>query len=184
MKSKSRSQSEAKLEALKEQLAAQLLEDESLTDELDDEDADMLIKWGLAQIEALVARAHTAGKSPKSAASREQHEADLDTQTKQIRQIMKRINRLVGQRALLDPEEIETKFVQLLEMSTALPLPTPDEPEKEVEAEPAHALSAAELSDAEMSSSEILRRLLAQITPGPDAQQEEKRADGPTTEQQ
>lgn len=135
---------------LPEQLAAQILEDVSLTDELTDDEAKTLIDWALAQTETLAARARQKAGTAE----------DVDAQMKQIRRVMKQINRLVGRRTRLEPNEIKTKLSQLLETITALPeAPCKAEPAVDV------SLEATTLSDESISDAEALTRLLDRIGP-------------------
>ncbi len=127
---------------IKQKLAERILNDESLTDELDDEDADTLINWGLAQIEALSDRA-TVSFSPGVPA-----EKTLEAQAEHIRRVMKHINRLVGKRNLLTTEELEEQLGRLREMVIGLRPAEPDAP------------GAGDLSDPARSSREVMARLL------------------------
>jgi hypothetical protein len=68
-----------------------LYEDESLTAELDDPEATALLKWAEAQIERLVAQYPS--------------EDDYDAHYTPLRAFVKRLNKVVGQRADMDAEE-------------------------------------------------------------------------------
>ncbi len=80
-------------EEIEARMAESILGDEGLRDELTDEEAQPLIDFGLRQVHDLARRAsaQAAGLS-------------LDDSVDNLRKLMKRINRFVGERAQGDPE--------------------------------------------------------------------------------
>ncbi len=161
---------------IKRQLAAQILEDERLTDELDDNDADMLINWGLAQAETI-------------AAAPDHTDETRQREIKRIRKAMTLINRLVGQRAYLSADELNYRLSHLAEL--AKPGNTLQQAEKTGSVDiPKPLLSAAELTDMRLGSRELMHKLfekLGKAMPKPEAlpqklspKQEEPSADDQT----
>ena len=65
-----------------------LYESESMTDELPDTEAETLLNWGSSQIKHLA-----------------QHSQDLESDSKRLRQLIKYINRFVGQREFMDTDQ-------------------------------------------------------------------------------
>jgi hypothetical protein len=83
-----------------------LYEDASLTDELTDEPATQLLKWAEAQLNRL--------------AQRHSDEVAFDEAFKTLRGVVKGINRLVGQGAVLTSEERQETTQRLVERAQAL----------------------------------------------------------------
>lgn len=73
-----------------------LYEDESLTDELDDDSAQPLLAWAEGKIGTL------------------EEDDTLETRAKAIRQLIKRVNRLVGKRSYEADETIEALLQELV----------------------------------------------------------------------
>lgn len=83
-----------------ENASIRLYEDISLTDELDDQEAQILLKWGAQKLAQIVQTTND--------------EELFEQQFKTLRQLMKRINRMIGQRTDLDDEQLASyleKFV-------------------------------------------------------------------------
>ncbi len=89
-----------------ESVMARLYEDEGLTTDLDDSEAQQLLKWAEAQV-AQMAETQT-------------DEAVFDEIFGVLRQFVKRVNRVVGQRAELAPEELSEQLSKLAENARAL----------------------------------------------------------------
>jgi hypothetical protein len=78
-----------------------LYEDESLTAELSDPEATALLKWAEAQVERLVAQYPS--------------EDEYDAHFTPLRAFIKRVNKVVGQRADMDGEEMLTMLTRMAE---------------------------------------------------------------------
>ncbi|HEX2620793.1 MAG TPA: hypothetical protein VHL11_11615 [Phototrophicaceae bacterium] len=89
-----------------ESATTMLYEDESLTGELVDEEAQALMKWAESQLPALLAK-HT-------------DEAAFDQAFQELRSMVKGMNRLVGRRQELDDTEKQERLAKLTETSTSL----------------------------------------------------------------
>jgi len=95
-------QSEAEAAAdLIQRFVEQLYEDERLTDNLADQSAGTLLKWGEARL--------------KSLAELNLDEAALDGAAHQLRSIMRSINRLAGQHVDLSEDELVEGLIDLVE---------------------------------------------------------------------
>jgi hypothetical protein len=83
----------------KKQLAAEMvLDSESLTDDLEDAAAKRLLDWGLAQAEHMATQAT---------------DQDLDRSVSGIRRLIKRVNNLVADRAVLTDDELAAELSDL-----------------------------------------------------------------------
>jgi hypothetical protein len=83
----------------KKQLAAEMvLDSESLTDDLEDIAAKRLLDWGLAQAEHMATQAT---------------DQDLDRSVSGIRRLIKRVNNLVADRAVLTDDELAAELNDL-----------------------------------------------------------------------
>ena len=91
--------------------AEQLSEDSSLTGDLMDTEGRRLLQWGITLAERLAARAEGASD-----------DAAFDEQMEKLRGIVRRINRLVGQAQLMDPEKAAEILAKLLESAAELPV--------------------------------------------------------------
>ncbi len=111
----------ASVEKRARRAAEQLLEDSSLTGDLMDTEGRRLLQWGVTLAERLAAR--TEGIPD------EEVEAAFDEQLEKLRGIMRRINRLVGQAPLMDPEKATSILAKLLEGAAELPVPLARSPE-------------------------------------------------------
>jgi hypothetical protein len=83
-----------------------LYEDESLTAELDDPEATALLKWAEAQVERLVAQYPS--------------EDEYDAHFTPLRAFIKRVNKVVGQRADMDGGEMLTMLTRMAETARAV----------------------------------------------------------------
>lgn len=83
-----------------------LYEDESLTAELNDPEATALLKWAEAQVERLVAQYPS--------------EDEYDAHFTPLRAFIKRVNKVVGQRADMDGEEMLTMLTRMAETARAV----------------------------------------------------------------
>jgi hypothetical protein len=83
-----------------------LYEDPSLTEELSDEDAKILLDWARAQI------AHLAVKAPDQAA--------FEEAVSSVLRVMKNANRVVGQRDFADPVEQEERIGKMTEAALGM----------------------------------------------------------------
>ncbi|GAB4571489.1 MAG: hypothetical protein Kow0077_08260 [Anaerolineae bacterium] len=95
-------------EAFAARAAQEILNDSSLRDELTDEEAQPLLDWALARIEALAAQA--SGASPEA----------LEDALANLRRVMKRMNRLVRLRQEGDPEALATELNRLGQLGARL----------------------------------------------------------------
>ena len=169
----------------------QILDDESLTEELDDDAAEVLIRWGLAQVGAIAARAAghfglRAAPSPPEAAQAE-HVGDedagaLDDQAVLVRKLMRAASYLAAHRAEFAPDELRARAARLLSMSAALQGAPPPEAEAPPPAPPTEVI---DLLHSERSAQEVLALLLKQLSPGaettpPPPTPEEPPSDDPT----
>ena len=84
----------------------QIYENPDLRDELDDDQAQVLLDWGAKQIEQM------DGSSDSS--------EQVDSRAGHVQTLLKRINRFVGQRAYLSDAESQEKVVQICESAQAL----------------------------------------------------------------
>jgi hypothetical protein len=108
----------------------QLYEDERLTDNLADQSAGTLLKWGEAQLKAL--------------AGLNLDEAALDGAARQLRSLMRSINNLAGQHMDLSEEELVEGLIDLVK-ETLQYRDTLSTPPKE----PAHGEETRNISDSE-----------------------------------
>lgn len=96
-----------KQKKMEHHLVESLAEDESLTADLVDEAASVLLDWGLAQAQGLARQAETLPSQ------------EMDARLADLRRTMKRINREAGEAA---PEEQAERVRELLEeLETAAP---------------------------------------------------------------
>lgn len=96
--------------------------DSSLTDDLNDQEAIILINWG--ERLALRLSQRTAGMDDASA------NTFLDTAAQQVRTLIRRINKLVGELSPQIPAEmIEARLPGMFEAASELPVLHPENPE-------------------------------------------------------
>lgn len=104
----------------REQLAAEMiLQSEGLTDELEDEEAEVLLEWGLEKAEAY-ARA-TKGLAEEEARS------VLEAGVSWVQRVMRTINRLVGERYEMTDEEVLEELLLLISLLEEKPTPSEEE---------------------------------------------------------
>jgi len=89
-----------------ESVMARLHEDEALTTDLNDAEAQQLLQWAEAQLKQMV-QAQT-------------DEAAFDEIFGVLRQFVKQVNRVVGQRAALSAEEVSEQLTKLAESARTL----------------------------------------------------------------
>lgn len=122
-----------------ENASIQLYEDISLTDELDDSEAQTLLKWGEQQLSKLAT-----------------DEAQFEQNFKALRQMLKRINRMVGRRADLDDDDVKKSLGKFVESAQQLGYST---------ITPESAPQLFELLRSEQSQAEVLQGIIDRITP-------------------
>ena len=105
------------LDEWKRRAREEILNDESLTDELNDDEADALIRWGLAQLEAVAAQ---LGLSAAPAPVEATNPGNLDDRAYTVRQIMRSVNRLAARRADLTPDELSARLSRLAALGAQL----------------------------------------------------------------
>ncbi len=125
-----------------ETVVTQLYEDESLTDELVDADAAVLLKWGEAQLPQLIAQAPTETAFEESFGS--------------LRRYIRQVNRFVGKRDAAAPQDLQEMLARLAEAALALRPELP--PEAVAALGPAHH---------GQPNQDVIRALLHLITPQP-----------------
>lgn len=99
---------DSSIQQRRHQLAAErLLDNSSLREALDDEQAQRLLDWGLAHVSHAVAQvAHLPD---------EEAEAILDEVTTAVSRVMKEVNRLVDGAAVMDDAEAQQRWQQLID---------------------------------------------------------------------
>ena len=97
-----------------------ILEDERLTNNLTDENATILINWGVAEIELAVKRLSSID------APIENVEEYVDTLTSTVRHTIKSINRLVPEAADIDTSDLVKALLKLVGRARALPFEDDD----------------------------------------------------------
>ena len=93
-------------QAQAERATQQLYEDTATRDELVDEEAQVLLKWGEEQITALAAQ--------------EMDDAAFEEAYSHLRRVMMNINQFTGKRTYATPEELRTYLDQVASEATAL----------------------------------------------------------------
>lgn len=89
-------------------LVEQLYGDEGLTEALTDADAKILLDWGRQQLE--------------ESARLSSNQAELESAARQLRRVLKTINRLVGEKGELSETEMIRRLFRLVEQSSQLAL--------------------------------------------------------------
>lgn len=92
-----------------ERVVQQLYEDVAVRADLRDTEAEALLRWAEKQVERLAATAPD--------------DATFDEQAGRLRSLLKRVNRVVGARSLLDETEIQAAMAKLAEDAVALGAP-------------------------------------------------------------
>lgn len=101
-------------------LIEQIVGDASLTDELDDAQAQQLLAWGIAQARRLAQ--HTAEMETPRA------EGYLEAQAQALRYLMRRINRLMGALSYADTPTLADRLRQIFEAANLVDGVTCDPP--------------------------------------------------------
>ena len=109
------------LEDRAQRIAEQLLENESLTDNLDDSEATHLLDWGLAVARRLCDQTVEMDET--------QAEEYLYQPLKNLRRTMRRINRLSGAPSAQSPEMIVANLQAIFDAASAVPGLTAQMPE-------------------------------------------------------
>ncbi|MFB0538098.1 MAG: hypothetical protein ACETWR_24310 [Anaerolineae bacterium] len=120
--------SDSELEARKRLAIEILLESESLTDDLQDDEAEILLDWGLAQAEA-------CALATQEIADEEEARPALDQGVTTVRQLMRFINDIVAERMDLGDGEMVEDLLRLVSLVKDLPhvqVIASDEEEEEI----------------------------------------------------
>jgi hypothetical protein len=133
------------VEARAERASEQILGDESLTDELMDAEANTLIDWALERVYEIAQ--HTDGLDDDAA------KAILDEHLLSLRDLMRRVNKLVSQLSAASPGMAMSMLAEIHELATRLPGVQPALPGDLVEAQ---ALR-------ELPPGDALRRILTDL---------------------
>ena len=106
--------SDSKLDARKRLAIEMILKSESLTDYLQDDEAETLLDWGLAQAEAYaLATQETANEGEARLA--------IDQGVTTVRRAMRSINNLVAERIDLSDGEMVKELLHLISLARELP---------------------------------------------------------------
>jgi hypothetical protein len=106
--------SDSELEARKRLAIEILLESESLTDDLQDDEAEILLDWGLAQAEA-------CALATQEIADEKEARPALDQGVTTVRQAMRFINDIVAERMDLGDGEMVEELLRLVSLVKDLP---------------------------------------------------------------
>ena len=106
--------SDSELDARRRLAIEMILESESLTDDLQDDEAEILLDWGLAQVEAYAL-------ATQDIAYKEEARLVLDQGVKTVRRVMRFINDLVAERIDLNDGEMVEELLRLVSMVRELP---------------------------------------------------------------
>lgn len=106
--------SDSELEARKHLAIEMILESESLTDDLQDDEAEILLDWGLAQAEAYAL-------ATQEVADEKEARLIIDQGVVLIRRVMRYINDLVAERMDLSDGEMVDDLLQLVSLARELP---------------------------------------------------------------
>lgn len=106
--------SDSELEARRRLAIEMILESESLTDDLQDDEAEILLDWGLAQVEAYAL-------ATQDTADEEKARLALDQGVKMVRRAMRFINDLVAERMDLSDGEMVEELLRLVGLVRELP---------------------------------------------------------------
>ena len=105
---------DSELDARKRLAIEMILESESLTDDLQDDEAEILLDWGLAQAEAYAL-------ATQETADEEEARLALDQGVTTIQRAMRLINDLVAERMELSDEEMVEELLRLVSLVSELP---------------------------------------------------------------
>ena len=106
--------SDSELEARKRLAIEILLESESLTDDLQDDEAEILLDWGLAQAEA-------CALATQEIANEEEARLALDQGVTTVRRAMRLVNDIVAERMDLGDGEMVEDLLRLVSLVKDLP---------------------------------------------------------------
>jgi hypothetical protein len=134
------------VEARVERASEQILGDESLTDELMDAEANTLINWALERVYEIAQ--HTDGLDDDAA------KAILDEHLLSLRDLMRRVNKLVSQLSAASPGMAMSMLAEIHELAARLP-------EGQPAALPGDLVEAQALR--ELPPGDALRRILTDL---------------------
>ena len=106
--------SDSELDARKRLAIEMILESESLTDYLQDDEAETLLEWGLAQAEAYAL-------ATQEIADEEEARRAIDQGVTTVRRAMRFINDLVAERIDLSDGEMVEELLHLISLARELP---------------------------------------------------------------
>jgi hypothetical protein len=106
--------SDSELDARKRLAIEMILESESLTDYLQDDEAETLLEWGLAQAEAYAL-------ATQEIADEEEARLAIDQGVTTVRRAMRLINDLVAERMDLSDGEVVEELLHLISLARELP---------------------------------------------------------------
>lgn len=106
--------SDSELDARKRLAIEMILESESLTDYLQDDEAETLLEWGLAQAEAYAL-------ATQEIADEEEARLAIDQGVTTVRRAMRFINDLVAERIDLSDGEMVEELLRLISLARELP---------------------------------------------------------------
>ena len=106
--------SDSELDARKRLAIEMILESESLTDYLQDDEAETLLEWGLAQAEAYAL-------ATQEIADEEEARLAIDQGVTTVRRAMRLINDLVAERMDLSDGEMVEELLHLISLARELP---------------------------------------------------------------
>ncbi|HID61824.1 MAG TPA: hypothetical protein EYP49_03620 [Anaerolineae bacterium] len=106
--------SDSKLEARKRLALEMILESESLTDDLQDDEIETLLDWGMAQAEAYAL-------ATQEITDEEEARLAIDQGVTTVRRAMRFINDLVAERMDLSDGEMVEELLQLISLARELP---------------------------------------------------------------
>ena len=118
--------SDSELDARKRLAIEMILRSESLTDHLQDDEAETLLDWGMAQAEAYALTTHEI-------ADEEEARLAINQGVTRVRQAMRSINNLVAERMDLSDGEMVEKLLHLIPLARELPRVQPVAGEEEEE---------------------------------------------------
>jgi hypothetical protein len=121
--------SDSKLDARKRLAIEMILESEGLTDALQDDEAEILLDWGLAQAEAYAL-------VTQEIADEEEARLAIDQGVTTVRRAMRFINNLVAERMDMSDGEMVEELLHLASLARQLPrvqtVPGQEEEEEEI----------------------------------------------------
>jgi hypothetical protein len=107
--------SDSELDARRRLAIEMILESESLTDDLQDDEAEILLDWGLAQAEAYAL-------ATREIADEEEARLAIDQGVTTVRRAMRSINDLVAERMDLRDGEMVEELLRMASFARELPL--------------------------------------------------------------